>query len=556
MNTRSPRLLLCAIIASLWLPLATAATSPSTGDVPPKATADQTQEQTATPRVEVDTDHSASASDDAGHATVDIEVNDSDSNDDSSNDNGHGDHDNARVHIGSNVSLGADESATAVVAVMGSATSAGTVSESVVSVFGDTRVTGSVGEDAVAVFGSTYIDSHVKGDAVAVFGDLELGPNAIVDGDVTIVGGEIKRAPSAVLRHQPNEVSFGVFGKATGIRVWIEKCLVLLRPLAFAPGLGWAWAVAFVFLVFYALLALMFERRVEECVQTLETRPGASFGIAFLSILITPFLFVLLTVTVVGIPLIPFIAFAMFCGMLFGKAVVFAAIGKRLTRYVPSGPMSHIAAATVVGGLIAMVLYCIPVLGFIAFKVFGILGLGVVLYTIILASQARKAAQAPADGGQASVGGAAISGTTADASTPRPEGAQADLTQPAAALPRANFWIRMGALFIDTVLIAVIAHVAHINDGFLLLLATYAAIMWKLKGTTVGGTICHLRLARLDGRPIDWSTAIVRALSCFLSMAFVFLGFFWIAFDPEKQAWHDKIAGTVVVRVPRGTSLV
>jgi uncharacterized RDD family membrane protein YckC len=556
MNTRFPRLLLCAIIASLWLPLATAATSPSTGDVPPKATADQTQEQSATPKLEADTDHSASASDDAAHATVDIEVNDSDSNDDSSNDNGHGDHDNARVHIGSNVSLGADESATAVVAVMGSATSAGTVSESVVSVFGDTHVTGSVGEDAVAVFGSTYIDSHVKGDAVAVFGDLELGPNAIVDGDVTIVGGEIKRAPSAVLRHQPNEVSFGVFGKATGIRVWIEKCLVLLRPLAFAPGLGWAWAVAFVFLVFYALLALMFERRVEECVQTLETRPGASFGIAFLSILITPFLFVLLTVTVVGIPLIPFIAFAMFCGMLFGKAVVFAAIGKRLTRYVSAGPMSHIAAATVVGGLIAMVLYCIPVLGFIAFKVFGILGLGVVLYTIILASQARKAAQAPADGGQASVGGAAISGTTADASTPRPEGAQADLTQPAAALPRANFWIRMGALFIDTVLIAVIAHVAHINDGFLLLLATYAAIMWKLKGTTVGGTICHLRLARLDGRPIDWSTAIVRALSCFLSMAFVFLGFFWIAFDPEKQAWHDKIAGTVVVRVPRGTSLV
>ncbi|HEU4601140.1 MAG TPA: RDD family protein, partial [Steroidobacteraceae bacterium] len=203
-----------------------------------------------------------------------------------------------------------------------------------------------------------------------------------------------------------------------------------------------------------------------------------------------------------------------------------------------------------------MVLYCIPVLGFIAFKVFGILGLGVVLYTIILATQARKAAQAPADGGQASADGATVSGTTADASTPRPEGAQADLAQPAAALPRANFWIRMGALFIDTVLIAVIAHLANINDGFLLLLATYAAIMWKLKGTTVGGTICHLRLARLDGRPIDWSTAIVRALSCFLSMAFVFLGFFWIAFDPEKQAWHDKIAGTVVVRVPRGTSLV
>jgi uncharacterized RDD family membrane protein YckC len=80
--------------------------------------------------------------------------------------------------------------------------------------------------------------------------------------------------------------------------------------------------------------------------------------------------------------------------------------------------------------------------------------------------------------------------------------------------------------------------------------------MWKLKGTTVGGVICNLRLARVDGRAIDWSTAIVRALSCFLSMAFLFLGFFWIAFDRERQAWHDKIAGTMVVRVPRGSSLV
>jgi uncharacterized RDD family membrane protein YckC len=34
------------------------------------------------------------------------------------------------------------------------------------------------------------------------------------------------------------------------------------------------------------------------------------------------------------------------------------------------------------------------------------------------------------------------------------------------------------------------------------------------------------------------------------------LGFIWIAFDDGKQAWHDKIAGTVVVRVTKGVSLV
>jgi uncharacterized RDD family membrane protein YckC len=49
---------------------------------------------------------------------------------------------------------------------------------------------------------------------------------------------------------------------------------------------------------------------------------------------------------------------------------------------------------------------------------------------------------------------------------------------------------------------------------------------------------------------------IVRALACFFSLIVVGLGFFWIAFDPEKQGWHDKIAGTVVVKLPKGVSLV
>jgi uncharacterized RDD family membrane protein YckC len=94
------------------------------------------------------------------------------------------------------------------------------------------------------------------------------------------------------------------------------------------------------------------------------------------------------------------------------------------------------------------------------------------------------------------------------------------------------------------------------SHGVLLLLAAYGAVMWKLRGTTIGGIVCNLRVVRLDGRPIDWPTAIVRALGCFLSAAVAGLGFIWVVFDPERQSWHDKIAGTVVVRTPRGTALV
>jgi uncharacterized RDD family membrane protein YckC len=115
----------------------------------------------------------------------------------------------------------------------------------------------------------------------------------------------------------------------------------------------------------------------------------------------------------------------------------------------------------------------------------------------------------------------------------------------------------MGALFLDALLIGFVTHVLlHEHHLHLLVLAVYGAVMWKLRGSTIGGIVFDLRVVRRDGRAMDWETAIVRALGCFLSLAVAGLGFFWIAFDDDKQGWHDKIAGTVVVRVAKGTPLV
>jgi uncharacterized RDD family membrane protein YckC len=114
----------------------------------------------------------------------------------------------------------------------------------------------------------------------------------------------------------------------------------------------------------------------------------------------------------------------------------------------------------------------------------------------------------------------------------------------------------MGALFIDMILVGVALAVLNSDGVFVLALVIYGAVMWKLKGTTVGGIVCNLKVVRVDGREVDWTTAVIRGLSCFLSLAFVGLGFVWIAFDPNRQAWHDKIAGTLVVRMPQGVSLV
>jgi uncharacterized RDD family membrane protein YckC len=523
----------------------------------------------------------------------------------------HREHGDDVVNIGSDSDLARGQKADSVVSIFGSSTSDGEAGD-VVSVFGDTRVTGEVHDSAVAVFGNTYIDGKIDGDAVSVLGNMQLGPHAEIDGDVTAVGGTVQRDPAAIVHGNVQNVISMDFGGAGPIRAWMRHCLLYGRPLSLAPGLGWAWGVAFTFLALYAVLALLFREGLTRCVQTFETQPGHSVLAALIAMLLTPVLVVLLCITVIGIPAVPFVLLALFCVALFGKAVMLAWVGRRVAGRHDSGPLSHPVVVVLIGGALVLVLYLVPVLGFLVYKLLGVLGLGAVVYTVILAARAHQAARtapgvtsgatarppgagaamndaassgtppamgdaassgtpptvgdAASSGAAATMGGAASSSaapTTSDAppssaaGAARPAAAAQTPPRATAALPRAGFWIRMGALLVDLLLVALFTGVLHhSHDLEVVVLAAYGAMMWKLRGATVGSIVFDLQVVRLDGREIDWETAIVRALSCFLSLAVAGLGFIWIAFDANHQAWHDKIAGTVVVRVAKSPPLL
>lgn len=494
------------------------------------------------------------------------------------------DADNDLFSMGHDSHLLAGQSAGSVVSILGSAINDGQAHD-VLAVVGNTRVTGTVQEDAVAVFGNTYIDGKTGGDAMAVLGDLELGPNADVGGDVVAVGGTLKRDPGAIVHGDVQSVFPGHVSGLEWLRPWIRHCLLLGRPLALAPGLGWAWGLALGLLALYVLLALLFGAGVTQCVQTFEAKPGSSMVAALLTVLLAPVVVTLLCVTVIGIAAVPFVVVGLLCISLFGKTVMLSWLGRRCLGKIQPGALSHPAVTVLIGGAVALLLYLLPILGFVIYKLLGLLGLGAVVYTILQAVRARRVARGveppPA---QAAVSAAAIAAAADAAPSPSPSPSpvpsppppQAEPATPSeppqpeaqtlkaaaapsatASLPRAGFWIRIAALILDVLLVGILLGVAHhIFRLELLALAAYGAVMWKLRGSTIGGIVFDLQVVRLDGRDIDWSTAIVRALGCFLSLAAVGLGFIWIAFDRSNQAWHDKIAGTVVVRVAKGVSLV
>lgn len=74
-------------------------------------------------------------------------------------------------------------------------------------------------------------------------------------------------------------------------------------------------------------------------------------------------------------------------------------------------------------------------------------------------------------------------------------------------------------------------------------------IFWVYKSATPGKMATNLIIvdARTGEKP---STAqfIIRYLDYYVSAIPLFLGLIWVGIDKRKQGWHDKLAGTVVLR--------
>jgi uncharacterized RDD family membrane protein YckC len=77
----------------------------------------------------------------------------------------------------------------------------------------------------------------------------------------------------------------------------------------------------------------------------------------------------------------------------------------------------------------------------------------------------------------------------------------------------------------------------------------YFVGFWTWRGQTPGMMLLGLQVAReSDGTPPGLARSILRYVGYLVSGFVLLIGFIWIAFDSRKQGWHDKIAGTVVVR--------
>lgn len=76
----------------------------------------------------------------------------------------------------------------------------------------------------------------------------------------------------------------------------------------------------------------------------------------------------------------------------------------------------------------------------------------------------------------------------------------------------------------------------------------YYVVSWAAGGRTLGYRVAGLQLVKTDGTRPDLSTSLVRCMGACCSVAPFLLGYLWMLWDADRQTWHDKMAGTMVVR--------
>jgi uncharacterized RDD family membrane protein YckC len=133
----------------------------------------------------------------------------------------------------------------------------------------------------------------------------------------------------------------------------------------------------------------------------------------------------------------------------------------------------------------------------------------------------------------------------------------------------AGFWIRVGAALIDSLLILAVTApflvmiygpeyytdsdeiIAGIWDVLIswVFPAVVVLVFWKVRQATPGKmAIKAVIVDAKTGRAPTTGQLIGRYLAYFVAMLPLMLGILWVAWDPRKQGWHDKLAGTVVVK--------
>lgn len=228
---------------------------------------------------------------------------------------------------------------------------------------GQARVNGSIGGYLQSAGGNLYIDGPVGGDVEAAAAQIELGPNARINGRLRY------RSRSALKQDAGAQVLGG-----------IEQLPISVSVPAAARGVGrvmfWIWTLGLMLLVAILLFILPGFAHV---IGMVERRPGASALLGFAMLICIPIGSLILMVTLIGAPLGLLSLAAYFALLLLGYVAAAAAVGDWLLKRLRHGSLEELGwriGAAICGIFVIGILGEIPIFGGLIVFVALIIGIG------------------------------------------------------------------------------------------------------------------------------------------------------------------------------------
>jgi uncharacterized RDD family membrane protein YckC len=130
----------------------------------------------------------------------------------------------------------------------------------------------------------------------------------------------------------------------------------------------------------------------------------------------------------------------------------------------------------------------------------------------------------------------------------------------------ASLWRRLAAFAYDALLLGAVVFVftwavlvarggreiapgsVWFEASLVLLAVFFFCGFWTHGGQTLGMRAWRIRVVCADGSPLGWPRAAARFAAAIASVTPAGLGLWWSLLDPQHRCWHDRWAGTLVVR--------
>ncbi|PCI40758.1 MAG: hypothetical protein COB53_00245 [Elusimicrobia bacterium] len=217
----------------------------------------------------------------------------------------------------------------------------GEVNGDVVAMGGMVEVTGRVNGDVVGLGAPVMLSGHVSKDLVVIGEEMTITSGAVVAGDVSVIGGDFNQSDGAIIKGDVSNIGSGLISMMPGIARKIAR--IESRdgsPLAFPSkkfgffGRAFGFVFAIVVLVGCAgilmLMGMLVPEPIERMSAAIKTDFWKAVGMGFLvAVAFVPGL-LFLTVSIVGLPLVPLAMMLLFGVTLMGLASFSILLSERL----------------------------------------------------------------------------------------------------------------------------------------------------------------------------------------------------------------------------------